>query len=148
MQQIQTGYVPDGALGAMYAGWNAANAADENAQNLAKLFLANQREQQMLPLDVQLKQLDVAPKQYEAQLANAKMKDPDYINSVLTGYKGQMNSQDAAGKLAQALLPFKQAAEQAQLENQPIQRSIKRIRSGAPEKVQKYYRHNSSRKKW
>ena len=117
MQQIQTGYVPDGALGAMYAGWNAANAEDENTQNLAKLFLANQREQQMLPLDVQIRQGQVAPQQYESQLAQAKMTDPDYIKSVLSGYKGQMNSQIAAGDKAKALLPFAVAAEKAQLEN-------------------------------
>ena len=119
----------------MYAGWNAANAEDENAQNLAKLFLANQREQQMLPLDVKLKQLDVAPKQYEAQLADAKMKDPDYIKSVLTGYKGQMSSQDAAGKLAQALLPFKQAAEKAQLENQAKQEGFNWTRNDLMDKI-------------
>jgi hypothetical protein len=118
MTPIQTGWQPDGALGAMYHGMNAANAEDENEENLARLFLANQREQQMLPLDVQGKQYDLTGKQYESQLAQAKMNDPGYINSLLTGTMGQMQSQEAAGSLAKGLLPFRQKAEQGALENQ------------------------------
>ena len=118
MTPIQTGWQPEGALGAMYAGMNAANAEDENALNLAKLFMANKKEEQMAPLDIQAKQLSIDPLQYESALARAKQASASYIPSVLSGYEGQMKSQEAAGDKAMVLLPFAKQAEQATLENE------------------------------
>ena len=124
MNTISTGYIPDGALGAMFMGMNAANAQDQNDQDLARMFLANQREQQMQPLDVQLKQLQVAPAQFQEKLAQSKMNSPDYIPAELRGYIGQMNTQDASGQKAQALLPFQIKAEKGSLENQANDNSL------------------------
>ena len=49
---IETGYKPEFGLGAVYQGFNAANADMSAQEELIKQFLANQREQQMQPLDI------------------------------------------------------------------------------------------------
>lgn len=49
---IDTGYKPEFGLGAVYQGFNAANAEQGAELELIKQFLANQREQQMQPLEV------------------------------------------------------------------------------------------------
>jgi hypothetical protein len=46
---IDTGYKPEFGLGAVYQGFNAANAEQGAELELIKQFLANQREQQMQP---------------------------------------------------------------------------------------------------
>lgn len=90
---IETDYKPDFALGAYYQGINAANAKQLSEEDILKAFLANQKEQNEQPLDLMVKQ-------WEAARAQDQMNDPDYRKSMLEGYKGQMNSQIAAGKKA------------------------------------------------
>ncbi len=92
---IETGYKPEFGLGAMYQGFNAANADQSAELELVKQFLANQREQQMQPLDVDVRR-------YDSNLANAKSNSPDYIPWAIKGQIGQMMSQDAAGRGKQA----------------------------------------------
>ena len=117
MQNINTGYTPEFGLGAFFAGQNAANTQAANEEELARLFLANQRELSMQPLDVQRKQLEVPGLEYDAALARAKRSDPNYISKVLQGYIGQMNSQIAAGRGAMATEPSKTAAAIQQNKN-------------------------------
>lgn len=131
MQNVQTGYTPEFGLGAVYAGQNAADTQTNNQLDILKSFLANQREQQMQPLDVQIKQWDAAS-------AQDKLNDPEYRDWLRKGYVGQMKSQDAAGNTAQVLAPFKQKAEQSQLENDATKQNLlftimdmdKKIRQG------------------
>lgn len=52
LPMIETGYKPEFGLGAVYQGFNAANADMSAEEELVKQFLANQREQQMQPLDM------------------------------------------------------------------------------------------------
>ena len=54
---IDTGYKPEFGLGAVYQGFNAANAEQGAELELIKQFLANQREQSMQPLDITKAQL-------------------------------------------------------------------------------------------
>lgn len=122
--QVNPNSLPDFALGGMFAGMNAADTQAANEQELGKMFLANQREQQMQPLDVQLKQLAIAPAEYEQSVARAKQSDPDYINKLLEGYKAQMQSQITAADSGKVLAPFKTAAEQAALENEKTQQGF------------------------
>ena len=117
MQNINTGYTPEFGLGAFFAGQNAANTQAANEEELARLFLANQRELSMQPLDVQRKQLEVPGLEYDAALARAKRSDPNYIPKVLQGYIGQMDSQIAAGRGALATEPGKTALFNKQNEN-------------------------------
>ena len=108
MQNIQTGYTPEFSLGAFFAGENAANTEAANEEELIKSFLANQRERQMQPIDVEKAQLGLDPARYESQLAQAKSRNPNYIQEQLRGQIGQMQTQAAAGEKAKTLLPFDQ----------------------------------------
>ena len=117
MQNIQTGYTPEFSLGAFFAGENAANTEAANEEELIKSFLANQRERQMQPIDVEKAQLGLDPARYESQLAQAKSRDPKYIQEQLRGQIGQMQTQAAAGEKAKTLLPFSINAERGTLEN-------------------------------
>ena len=110
IENIATGYKPEFALGALYHGFNAGSA--DNASQLSNLI-----QEQALQKSRIGDPLDLIQKFYEAQLANAKSQSPDYIPMQLSGQIGQMQTQEATGKTAQALQPFKQKAEQAQLEN-------------------------------
>ena len=105
LPMIETGYKPEFGLGAVYQGFNAANADNSAELEIIKQFLANQREQQMQPLDVNIKQT-------ESDRATVG-RSPDMLDAYQRGYIGQNNSQDAAGQKAMALLPFQIAAEQA-----------------------------------
>lgn len=105
---IETGYKPQFSLGALYQGFNAGSA--DNAAQLANL--AKEWELQKSRAEDPYK---VLSSMYQGELDNAKMQSPDYIPWQMTGQIGQMKSQDAAGQLAQGLLPFKQKAEEAQL---------------------------------
>lgn len=115
MQNIETGYKPEFGLGAWFAGQNAANTEAANEEELIKSFLANQRERQMQPIDIQRKQYDNQVAQYNAKEADAKRTSPTYIPWMLKGYEGQMKTQDAAGEKAQTLLPFQTAADRSKL---------------------------------
>lgn len=117
MQNIETGYKPEFGLGAWFAGQNAANTEAANEEELIKSFLANQRERQMQPIDVEKAQLGLDPARYESQLAQAKSRNPNYIPEQLRGQIGQMQTQAAAGEKAKTLLPFAIKAEQGTLEN-------------------------------
>lgn len=112
---IETGYKPEFALGALYAGENAAYAEQSQQEDMIKQFLANQRERMSMPLDM-------ATKQYDAALADAKRTDHGYIPWALKGQIGQMKTQDAAGETAQVLATFKrkQEQEQAQYDTQKL----------------------------
>lgn len=90
---ISTGYIPEFALGALYQGMNASNANAQSQEDVLRAFLANQREQNTQPLDQIIKTWD-------ATKAQGQLNDPDYLPALLEGYKGQMNSQIAAGKKA------------------------------------------------
>ena len=117
MQNIETGYKPEFGLGAWFAGQNAANTEAANEEELIKSFLANQRERQMQPIDVEKAQLGLDPARYESMLAQAKSRDPNYIPEQLRGQIGQMQTQAASGEKAKTLLPFAIKAEQGTLEN-------------------------------
>lgn len=91
MTPISTGYIPQFGLGALYQGFNAANADRLNEEEVLKAFLQNQKEQAEAPLNQIIKT-------WEAKQAQGKIDDPEYLSKVLEGYKGQMNSQIAAGR--------------------------------------------------
>jgi len=57
LPMIETGYKPEFGLGALYQGFNAANADQSAQEELMKQFLANQREQSMQPLDIEHRKL-------------------------------------------------------------------------------------------
>jgi hypothetical protein len=90
MTPISTGYQPEFGLGALYQGFNAANADRLNEEEVLKHFLQNQKDIREAPLNQIIKQ-------WEAKQAEGKMNDPDFLAKMLEGYKGQMNSQIAAG---------------------------------------------------
>lgn len=94
---VETGYKPQFALGAAYAGENAAYQEAGNQLELIKQYLANQREQQTQPLDLQVKQMEAA----RAQQAMS----PEMLDAYSKGYIGQMQTQEAAGKTKMAGLP-------------------------------------------
>lgn len=104
---IETDYKPDGALGALYSGFNAANA-DQSAQlELIKQALANQREQQIQPYDVNIK---------SAESARADMqKLPEMLDAYKRLYMGQADSTQAAG--SKAINTWQNEAELANREN-------------------------------
>lgn len=103
------------ALQSMFSGMDQANKEDKALQELQGLFLGNQREMAMQPLDIQRKQYDNQVAQYNATEADAKRTSPTYIPWMLKGYEGQMKTQDAAGEKAQTLLPFQTAADRSKL---------------------------------
>ena len=118
INQIETGYKPEFSLGAWYAAENANAARQANEEELLKQRLANQQSQVMNPLEAQLKQLSVAPAQYEEALSQARLTDPDYIRSMLNERKGQAALAEVTGRKAKALEPFAIKAEQGKLENE------------------------------
>jgi len=111
MNNIQTGYIDDGALGAMFAGENAAQTEASNLAELEKLFRANQREEQMLPLDTQLKQLSIAPAQYNEAVANAQIANPGYIRFKMAGDMAGNKQKVLDYENANTLSPFVNAAK-------------------------------------
>jgi len=123
MQNIETGYRPEFGLGAFFAGQNSANANDINEEELSKLFLANQRDAQMLPYDLQRKQLEVPGLQYEAELNRQKNSNPNYIPSVINGYMGQMDTQVASGRYAMATEPGR--TKVTNIQNSAIEREAR-----------------------
>lgn len=106
---IDTGYKPEFGLGALYQGFNAANSDQASELELIKQFLANQREQQMQPIDVSQAQQNLTAGQYKTT--------PEYQTGMRDIISGQGMSNLAAGQTAAGLQPFVQKAEQAQLEN-------------------------------
>jgi hypothetical protein len=96
-QEISTGYKPEFTLGGLYHGFNAANAEDLNKEELIKQFLANQHAQVQNPLDEQTSAQNLLINQHKA--------DPRYGAAQIGIQEGQRDTQTAAGKLKQALLP-------------------------------------------
>lgn len=92
LPMIETGYKPEFGLGAVYQGFNAAHADMSAEEELVKQFLANQREQQMQPLDINVRKTDSARADVQ--------RTPAMLDALARGYIGQMNSQDAAGRKA------------------------------------------------
>lgn len=93
---IDTGYKPEGALGALYQGENAGMQEQNNQLSLIKDFLANRREQQMQPLDI-------AIRGKEAAQANA-LNTPELLQRFAAGQGGVWDSQTAKGKEDTALV--------------------------------------------
>lgn len=112
------------ALQSMFSGMDQANKEDKALQELQGLFLGNQREMAMQPLDIQRKQYDNQVAQYNATEADAKRTSPTYIPWMLSGYEGQMKTQDAAGKKAQELLPMQVKSDKAELVNKELETSL------------------------
>lgn len=108
IENISTGYKPEFALGALYHGFNAGSA--DNASQLSNLI-----QEQALQKARIADPMDLIQKFYEAKLADAKTQSTDYIPAQIRGQIGQMNTQDAAGTLAQGLLQFRQKAGEAEL---------------------------------
>lgn len=100
MPEISTGYKPNYALGALYQGFNAADADEASLQSIMHQYLQNQREQQQEPLDRLIKM-------WQAKESLGKIQDPEYLKSMLEGYKGQMNTQIAHGKEAMGTVDSK-----------------------------------------
>lgn len=89
---------------------NLQDLSLQDAQEvLRQRRLENERYGQMTPLELQKTGL-------EASRAEA-MNTPEMLNAYTGGYKGQMQSQAAAGELANALLPFKKQAGQMEQTN-------------------------------
>lgn len=115
---VETGYKPEFALGALYAGENAANSQAMGQEELIKAFLANQRERQSQPLDMDILGLKAA--------RDRAMNTPEDIDQYRRGYNGQMKSQEVAGDTAQILAPFRRNTEQLQLENDANKQNVLR----------------------
>ena len=92
-QEISTGYKPEFTLGGLYQGYNAANAEEIDKQEMIKAYLANQREQQMQPLDVNVRQWDSAQ-------ATDKLNDPLFRQMLLKGQIGRDQADVARGQIA------------------------------------------------
>ena len=108
----------------MFSGMDQANKEDKALQELQGLFLGNQREMAMQPLDIQRKQYDNQVAQLQAAEADAKRNSPTYIPLMLKGYEGQMKTQDAAGEKAQALLPMQIKSDKAELANKELETTL------------------------
>ncbi len=93
LPQIETGYKPEFGLGALYQGYNAANADQMAQEDLIKAFLANQRETQMQPLDIGVRQWDAAS-------AQDKLNDPLFRQMILKGQIGRDQADVARGQVA------------------------------------------------
>lgn len=107
MNQIETGYKPEFALGALYQGQNAADAQAQNDQELIMKFLANQHAIENNPILEAKNRASLVSDQWGAKRDQAKMDDPSFIAQLLAGEKGQQQSTEAAGKLAMAILQHK-----------------------------------------
>ena len=107
INQIETGYKPEFALGAWYAGENARNAEDANMEALDKIRQENAQSRVINPMEAFIKK-------YESDLAQAKSNDPNYIPGKMRGDLGLANSQDAAGKLAMGTLASEMAAQNSE----------------------------------
>ena len=106
---IETGYKPEFGLGALYQGFNAANADQSAQEELLKQFLANQHAQVQNPLDEQTTAQNL--------LANHYKTNPEYQQGMTDMIEGQGYSNLAAGQTAQGLQKLKEKAESRGLEN-------------------------------
>ena len=128
-QAIETGYKPEFGLGALYQGFNAANADQLSEEEILKQFLANQRAQQEIPLDMQNKELtnqglgfDMAGKRLAAEQADLQRTPTmlqSFVDSKQAGYDETIRK-NKVGKMLQPFieqqLPLEQGAKTAQLD--------------------------------
>lgn len=97
LPEISTGYKPEFGLGALYQGFNAGNADQSAQEEIIKQFLANQRSQQMNPLDVTRLQQQITMDKYK--------ESPEYQQYMSDTQRGQSKSSLYAGLKAEALSP-------------------------------------------
>lgn len=102
MQQFNTGYKSEFGLGAALAGENDAFTDQANQLELIKNFLANQREQKMQPLDVDIKGLQAA----QARSQNTPEMLQAFVDNTRAGYNKNIR-EDEVGALLQ---PFRKQA--------------------------------------
>ncbi len=91
LSQIDTGYKPWGALGPVYHGFNAADSAANNEQELLKQFLANQERQYKLPNEI-------ATSNFEGEKART-LNNPAFLAALLQGSIGEQNTKFANGEV-------------------------------------------------
>lgn len=109
ISKIDTGYQPEFALGALYQGENAAASQMDNQLNFIKQFLANQKAQELNPLEVQQAQQNLDSTAYKTT--------PEYQTGMRDTIYGQGMSNLAAGQTQSALQPFKQKLGKAEATN-------------------------------
>ena len=117
---INTGYIPEFALGAMYAGENAATNRMSNQLEIVKNFLANQREQQMQPLDITKAQLtnegmasDNLVKAFQGAQAQ-KQNTPEMLQAFVDSTRAGYNENIRQDEIDSLLQPFKKNAVPSQ----------------------------------
>ena len=116
MQNISTGYTPEFGLGALYQGFNAANADQSNELELIKQFLANQHAQVQNPLDEQTSAQNL--------LINNFKTSPEYQTGMRDVASGQGMTTLAAGQTAAGLQPFVEKSGKREAENRFIQADV------------------------
>lgn len=90
LPMIETGYKPEYGLGALYQGFNAANADQMAQEDLLKQFLANQREVSSQPIDIEQLKQNLAAGEYRTT--------PEYQIGMRDTISGQGMSNLAAGR--------------------------------------------------
>jgi hypothetical protein len=108
MNPISTGYKPEYGLGAVYQGINAADSEALNQEEIIKAFLANQREQQSMPMDMDIKGLQAA----QARQQNT----PDMLQSFMKDKQAGYNKNIREDEIGSLMQPFRK--EQAPLQGQ------------------------------
>ena len=101
IENISTGYKPEFTLGALYHGFNAANADEASQLELLKQYLANQKAQMELPT---------------AALEGSRallMGTPENVDAYAKGQLGTFADQAAKGKLASSTVDKNIAATNA-----------------------------------
>ena len=107
---IETGYKPEGALGALYQGYNAADAQSMNELDMIKQYLANQKSEQLNPIDIAQAQQTLDSGAYKTR--------PEYQDAMTNTMVGQGMSNLVAGQNASVLQPFKQTTDRMDQERQ------------------------------
>lgn len=134
LPMIETGYKPEFALGALYQGINAANAEQSAQEEILKQYLANQREQRMMPLDIEAKQtantgalFDNMVKELKGRQAEA-MNNPALIQQFVDAASAKEKDAIRQDQLAEIAFPMRkqQAPIDAQtaLRNAQVQNEV------------------------
>ena len=115
IENISTGYKPEFALGALYHGFNAANADEASQLELIKNYLANQKAQMELPT---------------AALEGSRsllMGTPENVTAYAQGQLGTFADQAAKGKLASSTVDKNIAATNAGYDQKVDDRAIAKL---------------------
>lgn len=98
LPMIDTGYKPDGALGALYQGYNAGAAEQEQRNQMIassleniKNTMANYKQQQMMPNELAVSDLQGGQARQQST--------PEMLAAFMRGKQGEYGQQEAAGKL-------------------------------------------------